>query len=207
MDEKSSSDSSNPSTELLGLCQCSSWQPDVLEVKRLVCEGADILTINPHTGNSVLVDLTFNNQVGVVVCCLLENPQPLNLNIKEGKWERTYLHNFCDYKVEVENSVAILNAIIQRFSDKSTYPDDVPLDWMIKDKWGLGALDMVAYRGRLFSLWPLLRHLPYFKESIDYAISTADDKEKKSRPPLIARHFIFDADFDQLSHEEQCELL
>lgn len=207
MDEESNSDPSNPTTELLDLCQCSGWQPDVLEVKRLVCDGADIFTKNPHTGNSVLTELTLNNQVGVVLCCLLENPQPLNLNVKEGEWERTYLHIYCDYKVEVENSVAILKAIIQRFSDKSTYPEDVALDWTVKDKWGIDALEMIAYRCRLSALWPLLRHFSYFQERIDNAIANADEEEGKNRPPLIPRHFIYDEDFDLLSHEEQCELL
>lgn len=207
MPSKSAPSEGNPSEELLALCQRSNWEPDPTEVQQLVLKKANIFTINPLTRNSILVDLSFNNQLRAVQYCLLDSHPPLSLNMKEGDWSRTYLHNFCDYKVAQENSKAILNIIIDRFEKGTEESRDAPLDWTIKDKWGLTPLDMIAYRGRLASLWPILRSISYFVEDRKKRSSSRTSKGKEGKAPLIQRHIIFYTDFALLSEDQQKELV
>lgn len=197
-----------PSQELLALCQRSNWEPKPSDIQELALKGANFFTINPATQHSVLVDLTCNNQIEAVLYFVQNAPPPLNLNLKEGEWERTYLHNFCDYKVLPEHSVLILKAILMRFLNKKAgAAADVPLDWSIKDKWGLTALDMIAYRGRLSIMWPILRTVPWFAARRENAASTKGSKENSRRNPLIQRHIIFDNDFESMNEDEQKELV
>lgn len=188
------------SEALLSLCQASNWAPDPKQVEELVKEGADIYRTEPSSGNSILLELTFNNQAESVRACVLHTPLPIHFTKKEGPWQRTFLHDLIDYKVEVEASIDILKAVVQRLAEKRE--GDVA-DWSAKDKWGLTVISTMAYRSKLSYLWPLVRNdVAYFAER-----KNKSGKHSKSTSPLIPRMYIFEKDWSRMTPEEQQELL
>lgn len=191
------------SEALLSLCQASNWAPDPRQVEQLVKDGADIRCTDPSTGNSILLELTFNNQVESVRACLLHTPHAINFNKKEGPWQRTFLHDLIDYKVEVESSIEILKAVLERLAQKRE--GDVA-DWSARDRWGLTVISTMAYRSKLSYLWPLVRHdVPYFSER--KSKKSSGKGASKSAATLIPKMYIFEKDWNRMSTEEQQELL
>lgn len=189
---------SNSTKALLTHCKETDWFPDLGTVRKLVQAGADVQYVDPSLDLSILTLLTFENNVEAAMVCL-STPLPLNFKKCIGIWNRTYIHDACDYKVTVEVSQSLLRRVVQRLSGAENDGDEA--DWSIRDKWGLSIVDTMAYRSRLSILWPEVREVPYFQQM------TKTSKKRSSAQRPTKRIYIFQKDWDKMTKEHQNEVV
>lgn len=158
---------------------------DIREVERLVAGGADVTYRDPSErfSSTTLVYFAMGCQVDAILSCL-KSTRDLNFALSTPC--DNFLCRICNNGFAVTETVQILHAVLAHLR---THPGDM-IDWGVTS-FGNEFIAVAAGAQLLSTLYPLLRDVPYFSESVvpislktvwrwDWEALSAEDKNRFS---------------------------
>lgn len=149
---------------LVALCQTCDFLPSLEELTFCVNNGADILAHPPGQALPLLHTFIRAHQVALVRACLQTPRVLLSLTVLEGT-DRccTPGHCLCGKSIPDADSREMLLAFLER---QETYPQEVGIDWGVRNGMGRTFLQLAADHQKLSLLWPLVSSQVYFVDHI-----------------------------------------
>lgn len=170
--------------ELVKRCR-SSKRTSAGEWNRLIENGADVSVNGPSMLMPVLSQLVIIPDIEGIRACMNSN-LPLDFSLTDGHGN-TPLHCICHENVSDLCAKEILSLFVLRLE---THPLD-KCDWGIVNHHGDDFLSLVASRQLLSVLFPLLKNVPFYADSV---------------APLPITRKVWQWDWEQLSPEDQANL-